>query len=153
MENKSYDFLLEWAISYVKNKDAISKKIESIDKEKDGFDLLIKYKDRAQYFVIMPVIDINSIMQKLKNDAYVSIVTLNSKENFDAVLKSWSRLADFMLINIIFANPFSELDKKWIIFPHTHNKICDEDSLQAGLRSMFEMVEPIDEKQLIAKIS
>ena len=153
MENKSRDFLLDWTINYAKNKDTISKKIESIEKEKAGFDLLVRYKDKSQYFIIMPVIDINLILQKLKNDVYVSIVALNSNENLDAVLKNWSRLVNFKLLNIIFANPFSELDKRWIIFPHTHNKICDGDSLETGLKSMFEMVEPIEEKQLIANIS
>ena len=152
MKNKSHDFLLDWAVNYARNKDSISKKIESIEKEKDGFDLLIRYKDKAQYFMIMPAIDINFVLQKLKNDVHVSIVTLNSKENLDALLKNWGRLANFKFLNVIFANPFSELDKRWIIFPHTHNKICDESSLEAGLRSMFEMVEPIEEAQLISKI-
>lgn len=152
MENKSHAFLMDWTMNYAKNKDAISRKIESIERGKDGFDMLIRYKDKVQYFIIMPAIDINSILQKLKNDAYVSVVILNSRENFDAVLKNWSRLANFKFLNIIFANPFSELDKRWIVFPHTHNKICDEDSLETGLKSMFEMVEPIDEGQLIARI-
>lgn len=152
MENKSHAFLMDWTMNYAKNKDAISRKIEGIERGKDGFDMLIRYKDKVQYFIIMPAIDINSILQKLKNDAYVSVVILNSRENFDAVLKNWSRLANFKFLNIIFANPFSELDKRWIVFPHTHNKICDEDSLETGLKSMFEMVEPIDEGQLIARI-
>ena len=153
MENKSHSFLVDWTKNFVKNKDIITKKIEKIENEKEGFDLYIKYKDREQYFIITPKIeDIDSIIQKINNEYYLSIVTLNSKENFDAVLKNWNRLISFKFLSIIFVNPFSELDKKWIIFPYTHNKISDEKSLETGLKSMFAMVGPIEEQQFIAKI-
>ena len=149
----SHSFLVDWTISFIKNKDVISKKIEKIENGKDGFDLYIKYKDREQYFIIAEnIIDIDSIIKKINNDFYFSIVTLNSKENFDSVLKNWNKLINFKFLNIIFVNPFSELDKKWIIFPHTHNKISDEKALETGLKSMFAMVEPIEEQQLLAKI-
>lgn len=154
MENKSHFFLVQWTISFIKNKDIISKKIEKIENGKDGFDLYVKYKDREQYFIIVPnIVDIDSIIQKINNDSYFSIVTLNSKENFHNILKNWNKLINFEFLNIIFVNPFSEMDKKWIIFPHTHHKICDESSLENGLKSMFDMVEPIEEQQLIAKIT
>ena len=68
-------------------------------------------------------------------------------------MKSWKRLIDFKFLNIIFVNPFSGFDKKWIVFPYTHHRVCDESSLELGLKSMFDMVEPIEEKELIAKIS
>ena len=153
MENKSRSFLLDWTISFVKNKDIMSKKIEKIENEKDGFDLYVKYNDKEQYLIIVPVIkDIDSVMQRLGNNAYFSIVTLNSKENLGIILKSWNKLISFKFLSIIFVNPFSELDKKWIVFPYTHNKISDESSLESGLKSMFEMVEPIEEQQLAARI-
>ena len=154
MENKSHSFLVEWTVNFVKNKDIVAKKIENIENGKNGFDLYVKYKDREQYFVIAPnIVDIYSIIQKMSNEFYFSIVTLNSKENFEIVLKNWNRLIGFKFLNIIFVNPFSELDKKWIVFPHTHHKICDESSLENGLKSMFGMVEPIEEEQLVAKLT
>ncbi len=154
MENKAHSFLLEWTINFVKNKDIVAKKIEHIENGKDGFDLYVKYKDREQYFIIVPsIVDIDSIIQRLTDSFYFSIVTLNSKENFELILKNWNKLIDFKFLNIIFVNPFSELDNKWIVFPCTHHKICDESSLVIGLKSMFEMVEPIDERQLIAKLT
>src|SRR3989338_5567917 len=154
MENKSHFFLVEWTVNFVKNKDIVAKKIENIENGKNGFDLYVKYKDREQYFVIAPnIVDIDSIIQKMNNEHYFSIVTLNSKENFEIVLKNWNRLIGFKFLNIIFVNPFSELDKKWIVFPHTHHKICDESSLENGLKSMFGMVEPIEEEQLVAKLT
>ena len=154
MENKAHSFLVEWTIHFIKNKDIISKKIENIENGKDGFDLSVKYKDREQYFTIIPnIVDIDSIIQRISNDYYFSIVTLNSKENFEIILKNWNKLIHFKFLNIIFVNPFSEIDKKWIIFPHTHHKICDESSLENGLKAMFKMVEPIEEKELIVKIT
>lgn len=154
MENKAHSFLVNWTVNFIKNKDVISKKIEKIENGKDGFDLYVKYKDREQYFIIAAnIADIDSIIQRINNNDYFSIVTINSKGNFYAVIKSWNKLVNFRFLNIIFVNPFSELDKKWIIFPHTHHKICDESSLENGLKSMFGMVEPIEEQQLIAKIT
>lgn len=154
MENKAHSFLVEWTINFLKNRDILAKKIEKIEKGKDGFDLYVKYNDREQYAIVAPQLkDMDSIIKKIRNDSYFSIVTLNSKGNFDAVLKSWDRLVGFKFLNIIFVNPFSESDKKWVIFPHTHHKICDEGSLETGLKSMFAMVEPIEEEQLLAKIT
>jgi len=154
MENKLPPFLVDWTINFIKNKDIISKKIEHIENGKDGYDLYVKYKNREQYFIIVPkIIDIGSIIQKVNNDFHFTIVTLNSKENFDMMCKNWNKLVGFKFLNIIFVNPFSDMDKKWIIFPHTHHKICDEASLETGLKSMFKMVEPIEEQQLIAKIT
>ena len=154
MESKSHSFLVEWTINFMKNKDIISKKIEKIENGKDGFDLHVKYKDREQYVIVAPQLkDIDSIIKKISNNSYFSIVTLNSKENFDVIVKSWNRLVNFKFLNILFVNPFSESDKKWVIFPHTHHKICDECSLETGLNSMFVMVEPIEEAQLLAKIT
>ena len=154
MENKLHSFLVEWTIKFVKNKDIVAKKIEQIENGKDGFDLHVKYKDREQYFIIVSKIaDIDSIIQKINDKAHYSLVTLNSKENFEVVLKNWNKLIYFKFLSIMFINPFSETDKKWTVFPHTHHKICDEPSLENGLKTMFEMVEPIEEGQLTAKIT
>ena len=154
MKTKSGSFLMEWTVNFIKNKDIISKKIQNIENGKNGFDLHVKYRDREQYFIIAPNIsNIDSIMQKIDNSAHYTIVTLNSKENFDVVLKNWPKLVNFKFLSIIFVNPFSELDKKWVIFPHIHHRICDESSLENGLKSMFDMVEPIEEEQLLVKIT
>ena len=154
MEKNLHDFMVDWTVNFVKNKDVISKKIEQIENGKDGFDLYVKYKDKEQYFIILPKIgDMDSIIQKINVNIYFSIVTLNSKENFGAMLKNWNKLIDFKFLNIIFINPFSETDKKWIVFPCTHNKICDESSLESGLKSIFETVGIIDQQELADKLT
>lgn len=154
MDDKSRFFLAEWTKAFIRNKDIISKKIENMENGRNGYDLFVKYKDRQQYFVISPnIADMDPIISRINNDSYYTIVTLNSMQNFHAMIKNWPKLVGFKFLSIIFVNPFSQLDKKWIIFPHTHHKICDEASLENGLKSMFEMVEPIEEGQLAAKIS
>ena len=153
MEKESHDFLVKWTIDFIKNKDIIARKIENIENGKDGFDLYVKYRDREQYFIIVPVISsLDSILQRINGNFYFSIVTLNSKENFQNILNGWNKLVQFKFLNIIFVNPFSEIDKKWIIFPYTHNMISDG-SLKNGLKSLFEMVEPIEEQQFLARIT
>ena len=153
MENKVLPYMAEWTINFVKNKDVISRKIEKIETGKSGFDLYVKYRDKEQYFIIAPnAADIDSAVQKLNNNSHFTIVTLNSKDNFNLMIKNWNRLAEFKFLSLVFINPFSELDKKWIIYPHTHDKICDASSLKTGLKSMFDMVEPIEEEELISKI-
>ena len=154
MEDKLHSFLADWTVNFVRNKDILLKKIQSIEKNKAGFDIYVKYKDKEQFFIIAPKIpDTDSIISKLNKNSRYSIITLNSKQNLDALVKSWSRLAGFRSLNVMFVNPFSETEKKWIICPYVHDKICDQGSLKTGLKSIFESVEPIEEEQIAAKIN
>ncbi|MBS3098379.1 hypothetical protein J4209_06315 [Candidatus Woesearchaeota archaeon] len=86
-------------------------------------------------------------------EKHISLVIFNSKNNFNAVVDNWKKFINFKYFNIYFVNPFSQLDKKWIIYPHTHNRICEESSLKLGLKSMFEMVEPIGEELASARVN
>ncbi|MBI2658082.1 hypothetical protein HYX08_05310 [Candidatus Woesearchaeota archaeon] len=155
--DKLRSFLIEWTINFIKNRDIVAKKIEKIENGQSGsgsYDIYVKYKDREQFFMIAPKIeDIEQILQKISSNFHFSIVTLNSKGNFDEIVRSWGKLVNFKFLSIIFVNPFSELDKKWIIFPYTHHRISDESSLKTGLKAMFEMVDPIEEGKLTAKIT
>lgn len=151
--DKIYDYLIEWTINYVKNRDVIDKKIENIEKNKEGYDIFVKRVDKEQFFIIRPFIkDIDEIIEKLRADKNISLVVFNSNENFEIIVENWNKFVDFKNFNIYFVNPFSQLDKKWIIYPYTHARISDSSSLERGLRSMFEMVEPITEEQLKIKV-
>ena len=57
------------------------------------------------------------------------------------------------LLNMIFVNPFSQTDTKWIIYPFTHNRIADHDSLDVGLRSLAASVEPLGKDEANSNIS
>lgn len=146
-------FLTEWTIDYIKNKDVLVKKIVAIEKNKEGFDIVVRYNDKTSFFVIKPLVnDIEEITGKMDKEGHYSIVMLNNKENLDVVVNNWKKLIDFRNLCLNFVNPFSELDKRWLIFPCVHNNICDDDSLEKGLRAMFEMVEPITEEEMKKKL-
>src|SRR3989338_9079960 len=139
-------FLREWAVSYVKNKDIIAGNIEGIEENKDGFDIIVRYKDKISFFIIRPLLkDAEEIIKKMDKEGHYGLVMLNNKENLNIVIWNWKRLIEFKNLCVYFVNPFSQLDKKWLVFPCTHSRICDENSLETGLKAMFEMVEPITE--------
>ena len=60
----------------------------------------------------------------------------------------WKKLSQLPKLNIYLVNPLSEPDKKWIIAPYVHNRICDNQSLKLGLKAMFETVEPLTEDKI-----
>jgi len=142
-------FLREWAVSYVKHRDMIAKNIVDIKEEQDR--IVIEFKDKEQIFLIRPIAD-DSIIQKINKDKNICVVMLNSKENLDFLMNKWNKLIKFDKLTIFFVNPFSELEKKWFISPYVHNKICNENSLKLGLKTMFETVEKITEKKIIKNI-
>ena len=144
MEDRVYKYLVDWIIDYLKNKDLLLKKIELIDKDKKGFDVYVKFKDKERFFIVKPVIDdVDGILSKFNAEGHFGLVVLNTSGNFDVLIKNWGRFVKFKRLCIYFVNPFSKLDKKWVIYPYTHNNICEKDALEKGLKSMFEMVEPL----------
>ena len=129
---KATQFLMDWAREFIKNKNLIAKNLNAI--EEKGSELLVKYRDREQVVLIRPVLQ--SFYDALKyfaadEDMHLAVVTFNTPEA---------------------SNPFSQTDKKWIIYPYTHSKICDEDSLEMGLRSMFETVDRISKEEIPIRV-
>jgi|ETNmetMinimDraft_2_1059921.scaffolds.fasta_scaffold49434_2 hypothetical protein len=147
--DKVHSYLLDWAINFVKNRDAFTKKIKEIEKGKDS-DFSVRYDDgkEASFIIIPSIDDIQKTLEKRTKKDHFCIITLNNKDNLDSIINNWKKLIEYEFLSIYFVNPDSKLDKKWILFPYTHNKICDESSLKSGLKSMFEMVEQISEGQL-----
>lgn len=149
--DKFYAFLLDWAINYIKNRDLLTKNIENIEKNKNGFN--VNFKDKKQYFIVKPFIDnVGEIINKINKEEHFSLVVFNTKKNFEAVADNWDILIEFENLSIYFANPFSKLDRKWIIYPYTHHQIGDSASLERGLRTMFETVECTSKDELNRRI-
>ena len=67
------------------------------------------------------------------------------------MLDNWDKLTKYTSLMLYFVNPFSKLDKKWVINPHVHSKICDDKALRNGLKSMFEMVTALSEADIQQK--
>lgn len=149
MESKAHQHLVEWTVDYLKNKDVMLRKIELIEKNKYGFDIYVKSNDKEQFFIVKPVIDnANDIFSKLDSERHFGLVVLNTAGNLDVLVKRWDDFAKIKGLAVYFVNPFSQLDKRWIVYPYTHNSICERGSLERGLKAMSEMVEPLTEGQI-----
>ncbi len=148
--DKAKEFLADWVTSYLKNRDLMAKSIESIEKGKDGFDVYVKFKDKEQFIFTIPTIgDLTDALSKMQNkEANYVIVTLNNKSSLKGLINNWDKLVQYRFLSVFFINPSSSTDKRWIIYPYTHDKICEKSALSKGLNAMFEMVEPISEEDI-----
>ncbi|MEA3514515.1 MAG: hypothetical protein U9R34_03505 [Nanoarchaeota archaeon] len=142
-----------WAINYEQNRDIILKKIKNIEKNADGYNLKISYNEKEKFILVMPSLaNAEEIRFRLKEGRSMTIITINSEQNLDFIADNWKWLIDSPGLTIMFINPFSLIDDKWIIRPYIHNKISESGVLEKGLKTMFETVAPITEEEFLAKI-
>ena len=148
MANKIHKFLEDWVINLIKNKDLFAKQIEKI--EKKDLNILVIYKTKKQLFLIKPFISDmkNTISEINKAEDFIALVTFNTKENFDIIFKNWSSLNKNPKFSIYFINPFSKFEKKWIIYPHTHERITEKTAIKKGLLALFNTVEVTTEEEI-----
>jgi len=111
---------------------------------------LVKEKGGKEttYYVEAFISEPAALLKRFGKDKPVGVVLYNTKENFDFVKKNWKQLVEVKSLAFYFVNPFSKLDKKWVLYPRTHALIADETSLNLGLQTMFGTVEPITEEEL-----
>jgi hypothetical protein len=138
MDDKAISYILEWAENYFKSRDAYKKEIVKIEKQPDH--LIISYKDRQEKIFAFSELS-TSAEKNISNN--VSFITLNDKKNVDWLCNNWNKMTSINAFRVYFINPLSNTDKKWVINPHVHAKICDESALKLGMNTMFETVEPI----------
>lgn len=140
-------YLMDWFVRYVKNRDLAFRRIKEITEQDSK--AIIKQKDGKEihYYVEPFPEDFNALADSIKEE-HCGIVVYNSDGNFEKMLDAWNRLSSMPGLTIYFINPFSKLEKRWIIRPHVHERISDKESLEQGLKSMFVMVEPISEKEI-----
>lgn len=141
--------MVVWFERYIQHKDIIAKKIQKIDKKEDH--IIVTYKDKTQDFFFFPILsDFDpKILDNIKNP---SIVMINSHDNINELIKRWPDLIKYPKLSLYSINPFSEPDNKWILFPYTHHQISDSENLEAGLKSIFETIEPITPDEYAQKI-
>ncbi|MDD5086553.1 MAG: hypothetical protein PHV16_02260 [Candidatus Nanoarchaeia archaeon] len=147
-EKEVVNVIKEWAVTYIKHRDIMLRTLIEIND--NGNSLTVKYKDKEHLFILKPSLE-ESLIQGLDTKT-TSIITLNSKENFNFLIDNWKKLVKFENLTFFFINPHSELETKWFISPYVHNKICDEDSFKQGLKSMFDTVEKTSEKEIMKKL-
>ncbi|MBI4151298.1 hypothetical protein HY492_04175 [Candidatus Woesearchaeota archaeon] len=132
----AHDSLAEWTEQYVRNKDLLTKSIVNIVREDGGWTFAVIKKDCTQHYLVMPHFAPEDFLKRMKPDINGVLVVLNTKHNLSHVIEHWQALTQFPKLAIIFANPDASGDKRWMVSPHTHDKITERKALRRGLESL-----------------
>lgn len=125
--------LKDWTIAYVKHKDSAFKKLVNYTEGKEYIDF--KFKDKTNRHFILERIDAE-VLTKIKDCDHKTVVCLNTEENYQFLIKEWKKLASIKNLMLIFVN--LKTGDKWLINPHVHAMIADPESLETGLRTMYD---------------
>src|SRR3989338_11649317 len=142
---KALNFLLDWATTFVRHMDIHKKEIESIERFKTH--IKVVFKNKVVLYIGMQPFDDKLILQHKSDDSIV-VVTFNTRKNLNTLIREWPDIIRYERLAVIFVNPLSETEHKWLIKPHLHNKWADAGSLKQGLNSLFETVEEISKSQI-----
>ncbi|MBI2581393.1 hypothetical protein HYV85_06365 [Candidatus Woesearchaeota archaeon] len=160
-DSASFEFMKEWALRYVRHRDIAARKISGLKDTGYGFVIVNNDGSSTGCFVqpslqgVKPALFATAAVadkESKESMRNILIVTLSNSENIQAVYRMWDVLAANSGMLVVFANPFSALEDKWVLKPHLHNRVCDRGSLLQGLRAMSGLVEPIDEETLALKL-
>jgi hypothetical protein len=135
------DVLKDWIVEYVKNKDAMTRQITSIQKDAENVDVFVEGTLKSQFIIVQPELNDLGKLDSLK-DKHIILVTANTKENAEFLISHWEELVKYPHLCVYFVNPNSSMDKRWVIFPATHDKITERRSLRKGIESLYATVEP-----------
>lgn len=149
--DKVQEYLREWTVQYIRNKDIVRRNIKNIEEKFSDIDIFVEFKDKKQVIIIEPIIkDLNSTLIRM-NEAKNSldsknsvIVVLNNRKNLKSLKDNWENLVNDSGLSIYFVNPLSAMQRIWIVYPHTHEKISNKNTLN----SLFESVEEIDYEEI-----
>ncbi len=133
-------YLLEWLERYFENRKVMDRSISSITTD-DTILTLEKKDGTKKVYHIIPSLKDADISQYVQ--AQHTIVTVNTSENLSVVVSDWKGLSNVRHFSIMFVNPFSRMEKKWVVFPATHHMISEGKGIKKGLQTLFETVEPI----------
>lgn len=139
-----FDALKEWALNYVRHRD-IQKKIFRVKDADFGF--VIENNDgTSSDCLIAPSLSGGVLLGAARKPSMV--ISLSNEQNIKEVYAVWDNLVVNSSLFLVFINPFSSSEDKWVLKPFLHNKVCDRSSLLQGLRAMSELVDPVDEASL-----
>ncbi len=134
------EVLKEWIVNYLKSRDAMTKQITAIRSGSENVDVFVEGLLKSQYVIVQPELNDIGRLDSLK-DKHVVLVTANTKKNVEFLIANWDALSKYPHLSIYFVNPHSAIDKRWIIYPATHDRITERRALRKGLESMFSTVE------------
>ncbi len=120
MPVEAFGGLKNWALRYVRHRDLPLKKIAEIKETDFGF-VMANNDGTSTICLIKP--DLKELNGELvSGSAAVEgksalIVALSNKENIQAVYSMWEALAASHNLVIVFVNPFSVSEEKWVLKP------------------------------------
>ena len=127
--------LTDWTVNYVKNRDLTFRKLVSYKEHTKDEYVGFEFKDKTvAHFIIDKLTD--KIFDMIKAHEHKVIVCLNTDENFKFLIKNWKKLSETKNLSFLFVN--LKINDKWVINPHTHSMIADPDSIESGLKTMFD---------------
>src|SRR3989344_8168072 len=131
------DDLRSWILNYLKNKDIVSKEIQSVKENIDGFDFVFETSKGTKFVLVCPILSSDESFFNKISLSTVILVVYNTKKNLDFLIDNWQKFIVNPKLCIFFVNPKLTANSKWILYPHTHNSLIDKGSLRAGLESLF----------------
>jgi hypothetical protein len=132
--------LTEWILNYVKSRDAMTKQITAIKQNEQDADVVVEGTLKTQFVIVQPLLTDLSKLSELK-EKHVVLVTTNTKENAEFLISNWPELVKYPHLSVYFVNPNSSMDKRWVIFPATHDKITERKALRKGIESLYATVD------------
>ncbi len=124
--------LKTWCIHYIRSRDAMERKLVSIDEQGDK--VVATYKNRVVTFVPQDVLSVDAA----KLSGIVTVVCLQTIKNFQTLVSGFGEFAKNDQLTVIFLNP--AVGDKWVVKPSVHAAVADKSNLKAGLQSLYDMV-------------
>ncbi|MBN1275413.1 hypothetical protein JXA12_03915 [Candidatus Woesearchaeota archaeon] len=120
--------LREWTKIFLTQRDLLKQELRSLEETDDGF--VMHKKDSTTTKA--------SVRETLGEPSDGIIVCPNTRKNVEALAREWQGFSSRQELLIVFANP--DTNEKWLIKPHHHGRIADEESLEQGLLAMHEAI-------------
>lgn len=134
--------LMSWTKQYIQQKDLFKKEIVNISQEAP-WDLIVTLKDGTKrLYKIEKECNADELLPLLGTDP-VFLIVPNTKKNLDTLIQHWKAFKTYPKLCFIFVNPASTTETKWLLYPYTHDRVTETESLALGLKSLFETVEEI----------
>ncbi len=125
--------LRDWTKQYVKNKDLILRKL--VDFEEGEESIIFHFKDKDVEYLIDENLGPKTI-SFISRKGQKMVVCIANKKNLDFLTTKWNKLKVVSDLSLVFADVNNT--NKWVINPFVHSRICDEDALKKGLKSMYD---------------
>ncbi len=150
---KPIDYLAEWMLRFLKNKDLLLRRTTDITHQTEEGMIIASMKDGTKHaYLLIPFMensDVSTALKTLSPYEACSLVLYNTRKNFDVMLSNWKKLAGFRRnFSLNFINPFSRTEKRWVVYPSTHELVTDKPKLRQSLKVLFSKVEPLTEDEL-----